>query len=214
MAFDFKKEYKELYQPKTTPTILTIPPAQFIAIKGAGDPNPEDSDYKKGVGLLYALAYTIKMSKKGMHQMEGYFDFVVPPLEGFWKQTGKTKDFDYAHKENFEWLSAIRVPDFVTREEFEWAKREATQKKKMDFSSVELLTIDEGPVVQCLHVGAYDDEPETIRKMDEVMESQGYVLDINDHRLHHEIYLSDPRKSVPDKLKTIIRHPVRKNQEE
>ena len=149
------------------------------------------------------------LSKKGDRQIEGYFDYVVPPLEGFWWQEG-VDGIDYAHKENFKWISVIRLPDFVIKEEFAWASCEATKKKETDFSKARFFTYDEGECVQCMHIGSYDDEPATVALMHEYMESQGYVLDISDKRLHHEIYLSDARKFAPEKLKTVIRHPIRK----
>ena len=210
MPFDFKKEYKEFYMPKGKPEIVTVPAMNYIAVRGSGDPNEEGGDYKKSIELLYGIAYTIKMSKKGDHKIEDYFDYVVPPLEGFWWQDG-VDGIDYGHKENFQWISAIRLPDFVTRSDFEWATEEATRKKKMDFSKVEFLPVEEGLCVQCMHTGSYDDEPATVSMMHEFIESQGYALDITDKRLHHEIYLSDARKVAPEKLKTVIRHPIRKN---
>ena len=209
MAFDYKKEYKEFYMPKTKPSIVTMPGMNYIAVRGQGDPNMEDGEYKQSIGLLYGIAYTIKMSKKGDHRIEGYFDFVVPPLEGFWWQDG-VDGIDYAHKENFKWISVIRLPEFVTKEDFEWAVEEATKKKKTDFSKAEFLTYDEGECVQCMHIGPYDDEPATVERMHAYMESLGYVLDITDRRHHHEIYLSDPRRVAPEKRKTVIRHPIRK----
>lgn len=209
MAFDFKKEYKEFYLPKNTPSIVTVPPMNFIAVRGHGDPNEEGGEYKQAMGLLYGIAFTIKMSKKGDHRIDGYFDYVVPPLEGFWWQDGVT-GIDYAHKDTFNWISVIRLPDFVTKEEFDWAIAEATQKKKTDFSKVEFFTYDEGLCVQCMHIGAYDDEPKTVALMDEFAEREGYVLDITAERLHHEIYLSDARRVAPEKLKTVIRHPIRR----
>lgn len=209
MAFDYKREYKEFYLPKTEPTIVTIPKMNYIAVRGQGDPNDEDGDYKAAIGLLYAIAYTIKMSKKGDHQIYGYFDYVVPPLEGFWWQNG-VDGIDYAHKENSQWISVIRIPDFVKEDDFRWAVDEATEKKKQDFSKVEFLTVEEGLCVHCMHIGSYDDEPATVSMMHEYMEHQGYELDITDKRLHHEIYLSDARKVAPEKLKTVIRHPIRK----
>ena len=209
MAFDFKKEYKEFYMPKNKPGIVSVPDMNYIAVRGQGDPNVEDGEYKQAIELLYGIAYTIKMSKKSDHQIEGYFDYVVPPLEGFWWQEG-IDGVDYAHKENFQWISVIRLPDFVTREDLGWAVKEAERKKKTDFSKVEFLTYDEGLCVQCMHIGPYDDEPATVELMHAFMEEQGYVLDINDRRLHHEIYLSDARKVAPEKLKTVIRHPIRK----
>ena len=213
MAFDFRKEYKEFYLPKDKPELVRVPLMHYLAVDGQGDPNQEDGEYKKAIGLLYAVAYTIKMSKKGDHRIEGYFDFVVPPLEGFWWQEG-IQGVDYSHKENFRWISVIRLPDFVTEEEFNWARGEAARKKKEDFSRVSFMTYDEGLCVQCMHTGPYDDEPATVQRMHDFIEQQGYILDINDQRLHHEIYLSDVRKVVPEKLKTVIRHPIRKASEQ
>ncbi len=209
MAFDYKKEYKEFYMPKGQPGIVTVPPMNYIAVRGQGDPNEEDGEYKKAISLLYGIAFTIKMSKKGDRRIEGYFDYVVPPLEGFWWQEGVT-GVDYAHKEDFRWISVIRLPDFVTKDDFDWAKEEAAKKKKTDFSKVEFFSYDEGLCVQCMHTGPYDDEPATVAKMHEFMEEQGCVLDITSERMHHEIYLSDARKVSPEKLKTVIRHPIRK----
>ena len=209
MAFDFKKEYKEFYMPKAKPEILTVPRMNYIAVRGSGDPNAEDDEYKKAIELLYGVAYTIKMSKKGEHRIEGYFDFVVPPLEGFWWQDGMD-GVDYGHKENFQWISVIRLPDFVGEEDFRWALREASEKKKLDFEKVEFLTIEEGLCVQCMHIGAYDDEPATVSLMDMYLEENGYENDFSDDRRHHEIYLSDARRVAPEKLKTVIRHPIRK----
>ena len=191
MAFDYKKEYKEFYMPKGTPSIVTVPAMNYIAVRGSGNPNDEDGEYKQAIGLLYGIAFTIKMSKKGDHQIDGYFDYVVPPLEGF------------------QWISVIRLPNFVTKDDFDWTVREATAKKKQDFSKVEFFTYDEGRCVQCMHIGSYDDEPATVEAMHRFMEEQGYVLDITDQRLHHEIYLSDARKVTPEKLKTVIRHPIK-----
>ena len=209
MAFDYKKEYKEFYMPPKKPGIITVPPMNYIAVRGQGDPNAEDGEYKQAVGLLYGIAYTIKMSKMGDHRIDGYFDFVVPTLEGFWWQDGRD-GIDYQHKENFKWISIIRLPDFMTRAEFDWAVASAEKKKKMDFSKAEFLTYDEGLCVQCMHIGPYDDEPATVAAMHEYMEQRGFVLDITDQRLHHEIYLSDVRKVAPEKLKTVIRHPIRR----
>ena len=208
MAFDYKKEYKEFYMPKSKPSIVTVPPMNYIAVRGQGDPNAEGGAYKQAIELLYGIAYTIKMSKKGSRQIEGYFDYVVPPLEGFWWQDGVC-GVDYAHKETFQWISVIRLPDFVTKADFDWAIEEATKKKKSDFSKVEWLAYDEGLCVQCMHIGPYDDEPATVQRMHEYMEREGYELDITDERRHHEIYLSDARKTAPEKLRTVIRHPIR-----
>lgn len=209
MAFDYKKEYKEFYMPEKKPSIVMVPSMNYIGVRGKGDPNEEEGEYKQSIGLLYGIAYTIKMSKKGNHQMDGYFDFVVPPLEGFWWQDG-VKGVDYSRKEDFRWISLIRLPDFVTRDEFQWAVEEGTRKKKKDFSKVEFLSIDEGLCVQCMHIGPYDAEPETVARMHEFIDQQGYTLDITDERHHHEIYLSDARKVAPEKLKTVIRHPIKK----
>ena len=212
MAFDFKKEYKEFYAPKNKPSIITVPSMNYVAVRGQGDPNEEGGEYKQALGLLYGLAYTIKMSKKGEHQIDGYFDYVVPPLEGLWRQDGMdgAGGIDYARKDDLQWISMIRLPDFVTESDFEWAVKEAERKKKTDFSKAEFLTYDEGLCVQCMHIGPYDDEPKTVAAMHEYMEDQRYVLDITNTRLHHEIYLSDARKVAPEKLKTVIRHPIRK----
>lgn len=210
MAFDFKKEYKEYYMPKNKPSIVTVPRMNYIAVRGQGDPNAEDSEYKQAIGLLYGIAFTIKMSKKGSHQIEGYFDYVVPPLEGFWWQDDII-GVDFSRKDDFKWISVIRLPDFVTEDDFNWAVGEASARKKVDFSKVEFLTYDEGLCVQCMHIGSYDDEPATVALMHEFMESQGYALDITDKRLHHEIYLSDARKVAPEKRKTVIRHPIKRS---
>ena len=209
MPFDYKKEYKEFYMPKNKPGIVDVPTMNYIAVRGKGDPNAEDGEYKAAIGLLYGIAFTIKMSYKGNYKINGYFDYVVPPLEGFWWQNG-VEGIDYAHKENFEWISLIRLPDFVTQKDFEWAIAETTKKKKTDFSKVEFLTYTEGLCVQCMHVGSYDDEPATIALMDEYMKGNGFELDITDTRYHHEIYLSDARKVATEKLKTVIRHPIKK----
>ena len=211
MAFDFKKEYKEFYLPKNKPSIVTVPPMNYIAVRGQGDPNAEGGAYKTSIGLLYGIAFTIKMSKLGERKIDGYFDYVVPPLEGFWWQDG-TKGIDYAHKEAFRWISMLRLPDFVTRADFDWAVEEATRKKKADFSKVEFFTCNEGLCVQCMHLGSYDEEPATMDLMHAYMDAQGYELDITETRLHHEIYLSDARKVAPEKLKTVIRHPIRRKE--
>lgn len=208
MAFDFKKEYKELYAPKKGPGIIEVPPITYVAVRGSGDPNEESGAYQQAIAVLYAISYTIKMSKKGVRQIDGYVDFVVPPLEGFWWQEG-IEGADYAHKETFNWTAVIRLPDFVTREVFDWAVQEATKKKKIDCSIAEYLQVDEGLCVQCLHVGSYDDEPATVEAMDAFAREQGYVIDLSQDRRHHEIYLSDARKVAPEKLKTIIRHPIK-----
>lgn len=209
MAFDFKKEYKEFYMPQDQPAVVTVPRMQYIAVRGQGDPNAEGGAYKRSIELLYGVAFTIKMSRKGGRQIEGFFDYVVPPLEGFWWQEG-VAGIDYAHKESFQWISVIRLPDFVTKGDFDWAVEEAARKKKTDFSPVEYLTYEEGICVQCMHVGPYDDEPATIARMHAYMESRGYVLDVTRQRPHHEIYLSDARKVPPEKRKTVVRHPIKR----
>ncbi len=209
MAFDYKKEYKEYYMPKNKPCIVEIPSMNYIAVRGKGDPNIEGSEYKNSISLLYAIAFTIKMSKLGSHKIEGYFDYVVPPLEGFWWQAGMA-EIDYSRKADFQFISVIRLPDFVTENDFDWAIGEATKKKKQDFSKVKFLTYNEGLCVQCMHIGSYDEEPQTIRLMHDFMNAQGYEPDITDKRLHHEIYLSDARKTAPERLKTVIRHPVKR----
>ncbi len=209
MAFDFKKAYKEFYLPPNRPQIVTVPPMNYIAVRGKGDPNEEGGVYKAAIGVLYAVAYTIKMSKMGDRRMEGYFDFVVPPLEGFWWQEG-VDDFDYGDKSAFRWISVIRMPEFVTRADFDWAVAEAARKKKLDCSAAEFLTIDEGECVQIMHLGAFDDEPATVAVMDAFLKQNGYENDFSGMRLHHEIYLSDARKVAPEKWKTVIRHPVKK----
>ena len=209
MAFDFKKEYKEFYLPKKKPEIVNVPPMNYVAVRGKGDPNEEGGEYKAAIGVLYAIAYTIKMSKMGDHRMEGYFDYVVPPLEGFWWQEG-IEGVDYTDKSTFEWISVIRLPEFVTKEEFDWAVAEAERKKKMDCSKAEFLTIEEGWCVQIMHIGAYDEEPVSVALMDAYIEANGYENDFSDTRRHHEIYLSDARKVAPEKWKTVIRHPIKK----
>lgn len=209
MAFDYKKEYKEFYLPPEKPGIVDIPEMRFIAVRGQGDPNEPDGAYKAALGLLYGIAFTIKMSCKGPHRIDGYFPYVVPPLEGLWRQLGGGA-VDYAHKEDLQWISMIRVPDFVTQAEFDWAIRTATEKKRADFSAVEYLRWQEGLCVQCMHLGGYDNEPSTIRLMEAFLAENGYAPDFTGSRLHHEIYLSDPRRTSPAKLRTVIRHPVRR----
>lgn len=208
MAFDYKKEFKELYMPKAKPEIITVPKMNFIAVRGAGDPNEEGGAYKTAIGLLYGVAYTIKMSKNGENHIEGYFDYVVPPLEGFWWQEG-ILGFDPARKEDFRWISVIRLPDFVKKEDFDWAIAEATRKKKMDFSQVEFLTIEEGICVQMMHIGPFDDEHKSVALMNEFIAEQGYENDFSEDRFHHEIYLSDARRVAPKKWRTVIRHPIK-----
>lgn len=210
MPFDYKKEYKEYYLPKNKPNIIDIPSMNFVAVRGEGNPNAEDGDYQKAIGLLYGIAFTIKMSYKGSHKIDGFFEYVVPPLEGFWWMDGIADGIDYSRKDQFHWISLIRLPDFVKKDDFDWAVAEATKKKKTDFSKAEFLTYQEGLCVQCMHIGPYDDEPATIELMDRYAQENGYITDISAARYHHEIYLSDVRKCAPEKLKTVIRHPVKK----
>lgn len=209
MAFDFKKEYKEFYLPKGKPEIVDVPHMNYVAVRGKGDPNEEGGAYKEAIGILYAVAYTLKMSYKTDYKIDGFFEYVVPPLEGFWWQDGR-RGVDYSRKEDFNWISAIRLPDFITKENFDWAVETASRKKKLDCSAAEYLTVDEGLCVHVMHTGSYDDEPATIALMDSFLAQNGYENDFGEKRLHHEIYLSDPRKTAADKLKTVIRHPVRK----
>lgn len=208
MPYDFKKEQKELYQPKTAPALIHVPKMNYLAVRGKGDPNDPDGEYARSIPLLYGVAYTLKMSPRAGHVIDGFFDYTVPPLEGFWWQPGLA-GVDYANKAGFHFLSLLRLPDFVTRADFDWAVESATAKKKMDLSPVEFFPCDEGLCVQCMHLGPYDAEPQTAAKMHDFMRRQGYALDITDTRYHHEIYLSDPRKCDPARLKTVLRHPVR-----
>lgn len=209
MAFDFKKEYKEFYMPKKQPEIVEVPKANYIAVRGAGDPNEEGGAYKQAIGVLYAVAYTLKMSYKTDHKIAGFFEYVVPPLEGFWWQEG-VDGINYADKAAFKWISVIRLPDFITRDDFDWAVETASKKKKLDCSSAEFLTIEEGLCVQIMHIGSFDSEPESVALMDKYLAENGCENDISESRLHHEIYLSDVRKSAPEKWKTVIRHPIKK----
>lgn len=209
MAFDFKKEYKEFYMPKKQPEIVEVPKANYIAVRGTGDPNEEGGAYKQAIGLLYAVAYTLKMSYKTDHKIAGFFEYVVPPLEGFWWQEG-VDGINYADKAAFKWISVIRLPDFITREDFDWAVETASKKKKLDCSSAEFLTIEEGLCVQIMHIGSFDSEPESVALMDKYLAENGCENDLSESRLHHEIYLSDVRKSTPEKWKTVIRHPIKK----
>ncbi len=209
MAFDFKKEYKEFYLPPNTPEIVDVPTMNFVAVEGEGDPNEEGGAYKKALEVLYAIAYTLKMSYKGDHRIEGFFEYVVPPLEGLWWQKGMG-EVDYANKSGFCWIAAIRLPDFVTQKDFVWAVEEAERKKKLDCTPARMITAVEGLCVQMTHLGPYDAEPESIARMKAYAEEMGYEEDFSQGRLHHEIYLTDPRKSPPEKWRTVIRHPIRK----
>lgn len=209
MAFDFKKEYKEFYMPKNKPEIVIVPTANYIAVRGQGNPNEEGGTYQTAIGILYAVAYTLKMSYKSEYKIEGFYEYVVPPLEGFWWQND-CNGVDYANKDTFNWISAIRLPDFVTKKDFDWAVKTATKKKKLDCSSAEFLSIEEGLCVQIMHFGSFDNEPATVAIMDKFLSENGYINDINDIRFHHEIYMSDARKVASEKWKTVIRHPIKK----
>ena len=208
MAFDFKKEYREFYLPKSKPELVDVPEMNFVAVRGRGDPNEPEGDYQRAVGVLYAVSYTLKMSYKTERRIPGFYEYVVPPLEGFWEQDGGA--INYSRKADFRWISAIRLPDFITRADFDWAVEIAAKKKGIDCSSAEFLTLCEGLCVQMLHLGPYDSEPESVALMDAFAAGDGYAVDISKTRLHHEIYLSDPRRTAPEKLRTVTRHPVKK----
>ena len=227
MAFDLKKEYKEFYMPKNKPEIVKIPPMNYVAVRGKGNPNVECGDYQQAISILYAVAYTLNMSYKTDYKIEGFFEYVVPPLEGFWWQGEQhpvdaemrtdrtdrrenTKGIDYSNKDTFNWISVIRLPDFITEKDFAWAVQTATRKKKIDCSPAEFLTIDEGLCVQIMHQGSFDSEPATVALLEDYLKEQGYENNINEQRLHHEIYMSDARKVAPEKWKTVIRHPIKK----
>ena len=208
MAFDFKKEYKEFYMPKNKPEIVNVPAVNYIAVRGKGDPNEENGSYQKAISILYAVAYTLKMSYKTNYKIDGFFEYVVPPLEGFWWQN-HTDRIDYTDKSSFNWISVIRLPDFITKKDFDWAVETAQKKKNIDCTSAEFLTLEEGLCVQIMHLGSFDDEPQSVSIMNEYIENNGYENDINEKRLHHEIYLSDARKVPKEKWKTVIRHPIK-----
>ena len=211
MAFDFKKEYKEFYMPKNKPEIVNVPTANYIAVRGKGNPNTPDGEYQQAISVLYAVAYTLKMSYKTDYKIKGFFEYVVPPLEGFWWQEN-VSGVDYGNKDSFNWISVIRLPDFITKKDFEWAVENASKKKKLDCSKAEFITIDEGLCVQIMHIGSFDNEPESVAIMDAFLEENGYENDINEKRLHHEIYMADARKVAPEKWKTIIRHPIKRKE--
>ncbi|MDY3240031.1 MAG: GyrI-like domain-containing protein, partial [Anaerovoracaceae bacterium] len=195
------------------PEIITVPKMHYIAVRGTGNPNEEGGAYQQAVGVLYAVAYTLKMSYKTDYRIQGFFEYVVPPREGFWWQKG-IEGVDYSKKETFHWISVIRLPDFITEEDFKWAVETASKKKKLDCSAAEFLSIEEGLCVQMMHRGSFDDEPTSVALMDAFLEQNGYVHDFSETRMHHEIYLSDPRKCSPDKLKTVIRHPIKQMEED
>ena len=210
MAFDFKKEFKRFYKPSENPEIIEIPKMNFIAVRGKGNPNEKEGEYKKAVEMLYGVAYTLKMSYKTQYKIEGFFEYVVPPLEGLWWQENVKHENYMLNKELFNWISLIRVPDFIKKKDVEWAIKYATEKKKKDFSKVEFFSYNEGLCVQCMHIGSYNEEPETIQRMDEFAQNNGYNIELTEKRHHHEIYLSNPRKADINKLKTVIRQPVKK----
>lgn len=206
---DYKKEYKDLYLPKTKPMLIDVPNMKFIMVEGKGNPNEGNGQYQEALQLLYGLSFTIKMSKMGENKIDGYFEYVVPPLEGLWWNE-KNKKVDYHYKEKFQWISMIRQPEFMTEEVFQWAKEELKKKKGVDTSKAEYREWKEGLCVQIMHLGSYDNEPETIRKIEEYIENNHLKNDIDGKlkRKHHEIYLSDPRRVAEKNLKTVIRIPV------
>lgn len=204
-----KKEYKEFYLPPKMPGIVTVPAMNFLAVRGQGDPNEEDGAYKQALGMLYAVAFTIKMSKLGKHKLEGYFDYVVPPLEGLWWQE-RVHGMDYAHKQEFQWISLIRLPEFVTKEVFCWAVREAEEKKQQDFSAVEFFPWEERACVQCMRLGPYDDRTRHRGRHGGICQGSRGTKRTSGKAVHHEIYLSDVRRCQPERLKTVIRHPVKR----
>lgn len=208
MTFDYKKEYKDVYRPSKKPSLITMEPITYVAVRGKGNPNDVDGAYQHAMQLLYSISFTIKMSTKAGVDLEGYFPYVVPPLEGFWSLSGKEENFGTLNKDKLAWISCIRLPEFVTPEIFAWAKEAAAAKKNTDFSAAEYLTVDEGLCVQAMHIGSYDDEPATISVMRSFAQEQGYDFDLTPTRLHHEIYLSDPRRVAPERLKTVIRIPI------
>ena len=202
-SFDYKKEYKDLYMPKRSPSIVKVPLMNYIAVCGKGSPDAEGGEYKDSVRLLYVIAFTIKMSKKYDHQIAGYFDYVIPPQESLWM-----RENDYSRQEDFHFISMIRLPYFVTKEDIDWAREAVARKKRSDFSKVEFFTYNEGLCVQCMHLVSYENKQETIHSMHDFMTAQGYKLDITDTRFHHEIYLSNPGRVAAEKRKTVIRHPI------
>lgn len=207
---DYKKAFKELYSPKTIPSAIEVPEMKFIQVDGRGDPNEPDGDYQKAIELLYALTFTIKMSPKSGVALDGYFEYVVPPLEGLWWLADDSEP-DFADKSKYFWTSMIRQPEFVTDEIFEYAVQTTRVKKPhIDVSKARFVTFTEGLCVQCMHIGSYDDEPATIAQMKDYMEKNGFAPDLSAARRHHEIYLSDPRRVEASRRKTVLRYPVKK----
>ena len=207
--FDFKKEYKELYLPKAEPELIDVPEMVFIMVDGKGDPNT-GAAYKTAIEILYGLSYSIKMSKMGGKQPNGYFEYVVPPNEGlWWGEDGYFDGTNIIDKDKLCWTSMIRQPEFVTVDVFESAKQALSKKRpELDLSLSRLVSFTEGLCAQIMHTGSYDDEPATIGKLEQFITESGYSNDISENRKHHEIYLNDPRKTAPEKLKTVIRHPI------
>lgn len=208
MTLDYKKEYKNLYLPKEEPELVRVPAMKFFAMEGSGDPNEEGGSYSKAVEILYALSYALKMSGRGDYKIDGFFEYVVAPLEGLWWMDDTVSGIDYRNKSGFRWISMIRQPDFVTEKIHQWAVTQVMKKKKVDASPSKLWTYEEGLCVQIMHRGSFDDEPRTVLKLENFLKESSYRNDIGDLRKHHEIYLSDPRKSEPEKMKTVIRHPI------
>ena len=211
---DYKKEYKDLYMPKAKPCIIDVPAISFIMVDGKGEPN-EGAEYKAAVELVYALSYTIKMSKKGVNKPEGYFEYVVPPLEGLWWLDDDTY-FDFSRKEKFCWTSMIRQPEFVTQVVFDWACKEIIRKKpELDVSKARLQIYNEGLCVQMMHIGSFDDELKSINQIEDFVKENNYQNAISEMlpdgmiKRHHEIYNGDPRKTESSKMKTILRHPIK-----
>lgn len=207
---DFKTAEKKLYQPPATPGVIEVPTLRFLMVDGKGNPNEPGGSYQTAVELLYTLAYSIKMMPKNSHTPQGYFDYVVPPLEGLWWLLDQ-KEFDYKDKSKFCWTAMLRQPEFVTEAVLGEAVQLAQRKKpQLPFSLVRLSDVSEGLCVQCMHLGPYDDEPATLERMNAFITENGLVLDLSDTRRHHEIYLSDPRKTIPEKMRTVLRQPVRR----
>jgi len=209
---DYKKEYKDLYSPKNEPTIIKVPVMNFAAVEGQGSPNETGGvntpgEYQKALEVLYAVQYTIKMSKKSAQVPNWYFDYVVPPLEGLWWLADAKSDIK--DKSKYKWISMIRLPEFVNKEIFKWACGEASKKKKINTEKAYFFKYAEGLCVQCMHIGPYDSEPQTLALMDKFMSANYLTKDLNENRRHHEIYLCDPRKTAPEKNKTILRIPVK-----
>jgi hypothetical protein len=207
---EYVKAYPELYAPGTEPSITDVPEMNFLMVDGSGDPNELEGAFTKAVELLYGIAYTIKMSPKSGNAPEGYFEYAMPPLEGFWGFGDGAGDLLAADKRLFQWTAMIRQPEFVTPEFFGWAAREVERKKKLDAGRARLAKFTEGLCVQCMHIGPYTEEPATVERMHAYAAAQGLLSDLSNERKHHEIYLGDPRRAAPEKMRTVLRHPVRR----